>query len=279
MNEAATATAIFPFIGMNRSTNPINLDHPPTPSTSHHQHPAEKPATDVTAGPAGHRHQPHQPTGHQPDNRRAGTDEPIPGPFRTSHHPTPPPRPLIPRGRTREATTAAEGRSSRHRPTAASPTDSRPTTSAASRQAATPRRGTSFRATRSTPESPRSSASTPRGKPRARPRTIPNRGTNKGSQDPRTATEHCRADRKIPVRTGLRTVHPEAADAHACGEAGLIRSLVLVVLGPSPRAPEREHNEEVDRHADAGSGDQHETPSNTPATGDTPIRHSTPREA
>ena len=32
----------------------------------------------------------------------------------------------------------------------------------------------------------------------------------------------------------------------------------------------REHNEEVDRHADAGSGDQHETPSNTPATGDTP---------
>ena len=31
MNDATTATAIFPFIGMNRSTNPINQDHLPNP--------------------------------------------------------------------------------------------------------------------------------------------------------------------------------------------------------------------------------------------------------
>ena len=109
MNEAATATAIFPFIGMNRSTNPINLDHPPTPSDQPSSTPRRKtshrPRHRRTRRTTRDRHQPRdgQPTtAINPTTARAGTDEPIPGPFRTSHHPTPPPRPLIPRGRTRK---------------------------------------------------------------------------------------------------------------------------------------------------------------------------------
>ena len=270
MNEAATATAIFPFIGMNRSTNPINLDHPPTPSDQPSSTPRRKtshrPRHRRTRRTTRDRHQPRdgQPTtAINPTTARAGTDEPIPGPFRTSHHPTPPPKPLIPRGRTRK-------RQPPPRAKQPAPADrGKPDRFTSDHERGVSTGGNSEKRN----ELPSNAIDTrkptvisqyPERKTSSQTPTIPNRGTNKGSQDPRTATEHCRADRKIPVRTGLRTVHPEAADAHACGEAGLIRSLVLVVLGPSPRAPEREHNEEVDRHADAGSGDQHETPSNTP---------------
>ena len=285
MNEAATATAIFPFIGMNRSTNPINLDHPPTPSDQPSSTPRRKtshrPRHRRTRRTTRDRHQPRdgQPTtAINPTTARAGTDEPIPGPFRTSHHPTPPPRPLIPRGRTRK-------RQPPPRAKQPAPADrGKPDRFTSDHERGVSTGGNSEKRN----ELPSNAIDTrkptvisqyPERKTSSQTPDYPQQGNQQRvSRSPEPQRSTAEQIGKSPSCTGLRTVHPEAADAR-CGEAGLIRSLVLVVLGPSPRAPEREHNEEVDRHADAGSGDQHETPSNTPATGDTPIRHSTPREA
>ena len=161
MNDAATATAIFPFIGMNRSTNPINRDHAPNPlrpaiiktpvknqpPPTARPDPPDNPRSTPTTRPTTN-------DGHQPDNRESGNRRADPGPVPDQ----PPPHPSAknrhpPRENTRP-TIAAEGRSSRHRPAAARPTDLRRTTNTAPRQAATPRRGTSSRATGSTPASP-----------------------------------------------------------------------------------------------------------------------------
>ena len=248
MNEAATATAIFPFIGMNRSTNPINLDHPPTPSDQPSSTPRRKtshrPRHRRTRRTTRDRHQPRdgQPTtAINPTTARAGTDEPIPGPFRTSHHPTPPPRPLIPRGRTRK---------------------------------------------RQPPPRAKQPAPADRGKP-DRFTSDHERGASTGrNSEKRNKLPSNGIDTSKPTglsppgepSQGLETPEPQRSTAEQIGTSPRVRGVVSADRS-IPAHAGREHNEEVDRHADAGSGDQHETPSNTPATGDIPIRHSTPREA
>ena len=101
MNEAATATPIFPFRQPQERESTIRSRARSGPATTPPRH-------QVPSSPEGE---------HASDDRH-------------------------------------RGRSSRHRPAAASPTDSRRTTSAAPRQATTPRRGTGSRAPRSTPASP-----------------------------------------------------------------------------------------------------------------------------
>ena len=298
MNDATTATAIFPFIGMNRSTNPINQDHIPNPFQ-----PAivntllknQPPPTSTPAPPDNPRSAPPtRPTandGHQPDNRKSGNRRADPGPVPDQPPPHPSTKsPHPPRKNTR-ATIAAEGRSSQHRPTAASPIETRRTTSAAPRQPKTRTRGTGSPTTRSTPESPRSSASTPRGKHRAQARfdqspDYPQQGnqpavsTSRNRSGASTRTQGCVLSipkhRSIPARAGCRKCPP---DDPPCVGGSQLQHANLKRVRSIPAHAGREHNEEVDRRADAGSGDQQRTPSNTPATGDTPIRPSTPREA
>ena len=245
MNEAATATAIFPFIGMNRSTNPINLDHPPNPlrpaiinTPPKNQPPPRHRRTRRTTRD---RHQPRdrQPTtAINPTTARAGTDEPIPGPFRTSHHPTPPPKPLIPRGRTRK----------RQPPPRA-------------KQPAPAGRG---KPDRFTSDHERSTSTSRNSETRNR---LPNNAGLSPTGEP---------------IQDLETPEPQRSTAEQIGTSprarGSVHQLALLPR-PIPSHAGREHNEEVDRRADAESGDQQRTPSNTPATGDTPIRARTPLKA
>ena len=254
MNEAATATAIFPFIGMNRSTNPINRDHPPNPlrpaiinTPLKNQPPPTSPPDPPDNPRSAPTTRPTTNDGHQPDKRKSGNRRADPGPVPDQPPPHPSAKTPHPPMENTRATTAAEGRSSWHRPTAASPTDSRRTTSAAPRQATTPRRGTGSRAPRSTPASP---PAYPQQGNQSKVSRLQNRN---GAQPNRSENPRAPGSRCISWRFS-RDPSPRMRGSQ-------LQHAHLKRLRPIPAHAGREHNEEVNRRADAGTGDRA-----TPAT-------------
>ena len=228
MNDAATATAIFPFIGMNRVDKPDEpRPSPQPPATSHHQHPGEKPATaHVTAGPAG---QPAIDTNHETDNQR---------------------RPSTRQPREREPTSRSQARSG---PAATPPLRQNPSSPEGEHATDDRRRGAKQPAPAGRGKPDRFTSDHKRGASTGRNsekrNKLPSNGIDTSklaglsppgepsqrSRDSRTATEHSRSDRNIPARAGF--------GASADGSS----------RGSIPAHAGREHNEEVDRRSTANT--------------------------